>query len=147
MNLFLTLCVFVGEISTGTPLDREHQSSYQLVVVVQDGGTPPRSATGTAHITVLDENDNAPAFSHTQPGREILIQARNRLAQTLIITLNQYVITFVLALRMVCLLKRSLHIIKMSLGLYILSFKNCLCDFGYIPVLVLFVADWCLKRT
>ncbi|KAG5284012.1 hypothetical protein AALO_G00021980 [Alosa alosa] len=63
-----------GEISTRTELDREHQSSYQVVVVVQDGGTPPRSATGTAHITVLDDNDNAPAFTHTQPGKETLIQ-------------------------------------------------------------------------
>uniref|UniRef100_A0A8C1ZWP9 Protocadherin-16 n=1 Tax=Cyprinus carpio TaxID=7962 RepID=A0A8C1ZWP9_CYPCA len=82
----------VGEISTRAALDREHQSSYQLIVVVQDGGTPPRSATGTAHITVLDENDNAPAFSHTQPGREILIQARNRLAQTIFKALIQCVI-------------------------------------------------------
>lgn len=79
----------VGEISTRAALDREHQSSYQLIVVVQDSGTPPRSATGTAHITVLDENDNAPAFSHTQPGREILIQARNRLAQTIFKALSQ----------------------------------------------------------
>ncbi|KAK6486696.1 protocadherin-16-like [Huso huso] len=63
-----------GEISTRTALDREHQSSYQLVVVVQDGGTPPRSATGTAHITVLDENDNAPAFTHAPPGRELVLQ-------------------------------------------------------------------------
>lgn len=63
-----------GEISTRLALDREHQSSYQLVVVVQDGGTPPRSATGTAHITVLDENDNAPTFSHTRPDRELLLQ-------------------------------------------------------------------------
>ncbi|KAG5269346.1 hypothetical protein AALO_G00200980 [Alosa alosa] len=63
-----------GEISTRTALDREHQSSYQLVVVVQDGGTPARSATGTAFITVLDENDNAPSFSHSQPGRDIFLQ-------------------------------------------------------------------------
>uniref|UniRef100_A0A8C2D2A3 Protocadherin-16 n=1 Tax=Cyprinus carpio TaxID=7962 RepID=A0A8C2D2A3_CYPCA len=68
-----------GEISTRAALDREQQSSYQLIVVVQDGGTPPRSATGTAHITLLDENDNAPAFSHTQPGREILIQVQEGL--------------------------------------------------------------------
>ncbi|XP_076876271.1 protocadherin-16 [Brachyhypopomus gauderio] len=68
-----------GEISTRAALDREHQSSYQLVVVVQDGGTPPRSATGTAHITVLDENDNAPSFSHTLPGRELLIQVQEGL--------------------------------------------------------------------
>ncbi|XP_066555914.1 protocadherin-16 [Amia ocellicauda] len=63
-----------GEISTLTALDREHQSSYQLVVLVQDSGTPPRSATGTVHITVLDENDNAPSFTHAQPGRELLMQ-------------------------------------------------------------------------
>ncbi|XP_064158213.1 protocadherin-16 isoform X1 [Anguilla rostrata] len=59
-----------GEISTRVALNREHQSGYQLVVVVQDGGTPPRSATGTAHITVLDENDNAPSFTR----RELLMQ-------------------------------------------------------------------------
>ncbi|MBN3320699.1 PCD16 protein, partial [Atractosteus spatula] len=65
-----------GEISTRTALNREHQSSYQLVVVVQDGGTPPRSATGTAHITVLDENDNAPSFTHAKPGRDLLMQVQ-----------------------------------------------------------------------
>uniref|UniRef100_A0A8C9WMA7 Protocadherin-16 n=1 Tax=Scleropages formosus TaxID=113540 RepID=A0A8C9WMA7_SCLFO len=63
-----------GEITTRTALDREHQSSYQLMVVVQDGGTPPRSATGTIHITVLDDNDNAPSFSHAQAGRELVMQ-------------------------------------------------------------------------
>ncbi|MEQ2178912.1 hypothetical protein GOODEAATRI_019079 [Goodea atripinnis] len=65
-----------GEISTRLALDREQQSSYQLVVVVQDGGTPPRSATGTAHITVLDDNDNAPNFTHARPERELLLQVR-----------------------------------------------------------------------
>ncbi|XP_026994718.2 protocadherin-16 [Tachysurus fulvidraco] len=68
-----------GEISTRAALDREYQSSYQLVVVVQDGGTPPRSATGTAHVTVLDENDNAPLFSHILPGRELIIQVQEGL--------------------------------------------------------------------
>ncbi|XP_066507713.1 protocadherin-16-like [Hoplias malabaricus] len=68
-----------GEISTRAALDREHQSSYQLVVVVQDGGTPPRSATGTAHITVLDENDNVPVFSHILPNRELVIQVQEGL--------------------------------------------------------------------
>lgn len=45
-------------------------------MVVQDGGTPPRSATGTAHITVLDENDHAPSFIHARPDRELVLQVR-----------------------------------------------------------------------
>ncbi|KAI7801010.1 putative protocadherin-16 [Triplophysa rosa] len=63
-----------GEISTRFSLDRELQSSYQLIVVAQDGGTPPRSSTCTAFITVLDENDNAPSFTHVQTGRELWLQ-------------------------------------------------------------------------
>ncbi|KAM8768650.1 protocadherin-16-like [Acanthopagrus schlegelii] len=63
-----------GEISTRSVLDREQQSSYQLVVVVQDGGSPSRSATGTAFITVLDDNDNDPAFTHSQTGKNLIIQ-------------------------------------------------------------------------
>ncbi|KAM4566806.1 protocadherin-16-like isoform 1-T2 [Odontesthes bonariensis] len=63
-----------GEISTRMTLDREQQSSYQLVVVVQDGGSPPRTATGTIFITVLDDNDNDPVFSHSQSGKNIIIQ-------------------------------------------------------------------------
>lgn len=63
-----------GEISTRTTLDREQQSSYQLVVVVQDGGSPPRSASGTAFITVLDDNDNHPSFTHSQSGKSLIIQ-------------------------------------------------------------------------
>lgn len=67
-----------GEISTRTTLDREQQSSYQLVMVVQDGGSPPRSATGTAFITVLDDNDNDPAFIHSQAGKHLIIQVMPR---------------------------------------------------------------------
>lgn len=67
-----------GEISTRTVLDREQQSSYQVVVVVQDGGSPPRSATGTAFITVLDDNDNDPAFTHSLSGKNLIIQVRTR---------------------------------------------------------------------
>ncbi|XP_065601880.1 protocadherin-16 [Cyrtonyx montezumae] len=63
-----------GELSTKHSLDRELQSSYQLLVIVQDGGAPPRSATGTIYVTVLDENDNAPAFLHVAGGQELPVQ-------------------------------------------------------------------------
>lgn len=54
--------VLPGEVTTLQTLDRERQSSYQLLVQVQDAGSPPRSTTGTVHITVLDLNDNSPTF-------------------------------------------------------------------------------------
>ncbi|KAH0625313.1 hypothetical protein JD844_033822 [Phrynosoma platyrhinos] len=63
-----------GELSIRKSLDREQQASYQLQVLVQDGGTPPRSTTGTVYVTVLDENDNTPAFLHVAEGRELLVQ-------------------------------------------------------------------------
>ncbi|XP_010226080.1 PREDICTED: LOW QUALITY PROTEIN: protocadherin-16 [Tinamus guttatus] len=63
-----------GELSTKHSLDREQQSGYQLLVIVQDGGAPPRSATGTIYVTVLDENDNAPMFIHVASGQELPVQ-------------------------------------------------------------------------
>ncbi|XP_030055623.1 protocadherin-16 [Microcaecilia unicolor] len=63
-----------GELSMRRSLDRERQSSFQLLVVVQDGGTPPRSTTGTLYITVLDENDNHPVFLHAIAGKEFSVQ-------------------------------------------------------------------------
>ncbi|NWZ84880.1 CAD23 protein, partial [Poecile atricapillus] len=52
-----------GEIATRpSPPDRERQSFYSLVVTVEDEGTPSLSATTMVYVTVLDENDNAPAF-------------------------------------------------------------------------------------
>ncbi|XP_064001135.1 cadherin-23 isoform X2 [Pogoniulus pusillus] len=52
-----------GEIATRpSPPDRERQSFYSLVVTVEDEGTPSLSATTTVYVTILDENDNAPAF-------------------------------------------------------------------------------------
>ncbi|XP_077397746.1 protocadherin-16-like [Festucalex cinctus] len=63
-----------GEMSTRATLDREQQSSYQLAVVMQDGGSPSRSASGTVFISVLDDNDNAPTFVHSHPGKKLILQ-------------------------------------------------------------------------
>ncbi|XP_075389513.1 cadherin-23 isoform X2 [Tenrec ecaudatus] len=61
-----------GEITTRpAPPDREHQSFYHLVVTVEDEGTPTLSATTHVYVTIVDENDNAPAFQ--QPHYEVLL--------------------------------------------------------------------------
>ncbi|NWU73275.1 PCD16 protein, partial [Pterocles burchelli] len=52
-----------GVLSTARALDRERVASYSLAVVVQDHGVPPRSATMSVSVRVLDLNDNAPGFA------------------------------------------------------------------------------------
>uniref|UniRef100_A0A158PBZ1 LAM_G_DOMAIN domain-containing protein n=1 Tax=Angiostrongylus cantonensis TaxID=6313 RepID=A0A158PBZ1_ANGCA len=45
-------------------LDREVISHYRLVISATDQGIPPLKAEALVKINVLDENDNAPRFSH-----------------------------------------------------------------------------------
>ncbi|KAM6270168.1 protocadherin-23 [Porphyrio hochstetteri] len=45
-------------------LDRERAEAHRLVVEAWDGGSPRRRGRLRVSVRVLDENDNAPAFSH-----------------------------------------------------------------------------------
>ncbi|XP_051276649.1 protocadherin Fat 2 [Dicentrarchus labrax] len=48
--------------TTGIPFDREEQDVYDIVVMVQDMRTPPRTATTQVKVFIDDVNDNAPQF-------------------------------------------------------------------------------------
>ncbi|XP_053319428.1 protocadherin gamma-B5-like isoform X27 [Spea bombifrons] len=51
------------ELILETPLDREKQGSYDLILTAFDGGKPVRSGTALIKIVVQDVNDNYPVFS------------------------------------------------------------------------------------
>uniref|UniRef100_A0ABZ3NN59 Protocadherin alpha 3 n=2 Tax=Rattus norvegicus TaxID=10116 RepID=A0ABZ3NN59_RAT len=73
------------ELVLKKPLDRERDSELHLVVKATDGGKPELTGTLELHITVLDANDNAPAFDRAIYRVKLVENARNG---TLVIRLN-----------------------------------------------------------
>ncbi|XP_077598277.1 protocadherin-7b isoform X2 [Stigmatopora nigra] len=60
--------IFSIENDTGTifstlSFDRELKTTYTFRVKAVDGGEPPRSATATVSLFVMDDNDNAPSVT------------------------------------------------------------------------------------
>ena len=54
-----------AEMILQKPLDREAQPRLSLKLIAVDGGDPQRSGTVNIDVTVLDSNDNAPAFNQS----------------------------------------------------------------------------------
>ncbi|TRY71351.1 hypothetical protein DNTS_008130 [Danionella cerebrum] len=51
-----------GTIFSNMAFDREQRHSYSFRVKAVDGGDPPRSATATVSLSVMDVNDNPPTI-------------------------------------------------------------------------------------
>uniref|UniRef100_A0A8C5MG48 Cadherin domain-containing protein n=1 Tax=Leptobrachium leishanense TaxID=445787 RepID=A0A8C5MG48_9ANUR len=51
------------ELVLEKPLDRETQSTHELILTAVDGGNPTKSGTALVKIIITDANDNFPIFS------------------------------------------------------------------------------------
>ncbi|XP_024861742.1 protocadherin Fat 4 isoform X2 [Kryptolebias marmoratus] len=75
-----------GVVTVMDRLDRERDSNYTLIAAAVDRGSPPRSATATISITVLDINDFTPQFSperliiHVKENEEELSQLTHQIS-------------------------------------------------------------------
>ncbi|XP_072914505.1 protocadherin-11 X-linked isoform X3 [Hemitrygon akajei] len=55
-----------GILSAMRRLDREKQDRYVFTVLARDGGKPSIQSNATVILTVLDQNDNSPSFTHSE---------------------------------------------------------------------------------
>ncbi|XP_038172987.1 protocadherin-11 X-linked isoform X3 [Arvicola amphibius] len=55
-----------GILTAVKKLDREKQEKYYFTVLAQDNGIPPLMSNATVIVTVLDQNDNSPIFTHNE---------------------------------------------------------------------------------
>ncbi|XP_035306161.1 protocadherin-11 X-linked isoform X5 [Cricetulus griseus] len=55
-----------GILTAVKNLDRENQEKYYFTVLAQDNGIPPLTSNASVFLTVLDQNDNIPLFTHSE---------------------------------------------------------------------------------
>ncbi|XP_029111968.1 protocadherin-7b isoform X3 [Scleropages formosus] len=70
--------IFSIENNTGTifstvSFDREQKTTYTFRVKAVDGGDPPRSATATVSLSIMDDNDNPPTVTFPSNGSYTLL--------------------------------------------------------------------------
>lgn len=88
VNAHFALDVRAGkfaELVLQRPLDREQQRAHHMVITAVDGGAPERSGSAHLNVTVVDANDNAPAFERESYRAEVV---ENAPRGTVIIRLN-----------------------------------------------------------
>ena len=75
-----------GKILIQSPLDRETVPTYDLIILVTDGGMPQLSATATVSIYLIDVNDNPPVFTSNTP-RQVSVSEVNAPSSTVAVML------------------------------------------------------------
>ncbi|XP_072515645.1 protocadherin-10-like [Salminus brasiliensis] len=88
VNAHFALDVRAGkfaELVLQRPLDREQQGAHHMVITAVDGGAPERSGSAHLNVTVVDANDNAPAFERETYRAKVV---ENAPRGTVIIRLN-----------------------------------------------------------
>ncbi|XP_068964762.1 protocadherin-11 X-linked-like isoform X2 [Petaurus breviceps papuanus] len=55
-----------GILSAVEQLDREKKDKYTFTVTARDNGVPHLQSNATVTVTVLDQNDNSPTFTHSE---------------------------------------------------------------------------------
>uniref|UniRef100_A0A8C5KZS8 Protocadherin 11 X-linked n=1 Tax=Jaculus jaculus TaxID=51337 RepID=A0A8C5KZS8_JACJA len=55
-----------GILTAVKKLDREKQEKYYFTVLAKDNGIPPLMTNASVFLTVLDQNDNSPIFTHNE---------------------------------------------------------------------------------
>ncbi|KAM4817843.1 protocadherin-11 X-linked isoform 1-T1 [Thomomys bottae] len=55
-----------GILTAMSNLDREKQEKYYFTVLAIDNGIPPLVSNATVFVSVLDQNDNSPIFTHNE---------------------------------------------------------------------------------
>uniref|UniRef100_A0A8B9JGW7 Protocadherin gamma-C3 n=1 Tax=Astyanax mexicanus TaxID=7994 RepID=A0A8B9JGW7_ASTMX len=74
-----------AELVLQRPLDREQQGAHHMVITAVDGGSPERSGSAHLNVTVVDANDNAPAFERETYRAKVMENAHRG---TVVIRLN-----------------------------------------------------------
>uniref|UniRef100_A0A2K5UQL8 Cadherin domain-containing protein n=1 Tax=Macaca fascicularis TaxID=9541 RepID=A0A2K5UQL8_MACFA len=55
-----------GMLTVLKKLDREKEEKYFFTVLAKDNGVPPLTSNVTVFVSVIDQNDNSPAFTHNE---------------------------------------------------------------------------------
>uniref|UniRef100_A0A2K5CTT1 Cadherin domain-containing protein n=1 Tax=Aotus nancymaae TaxID=37293 RepID=A0A2K5CTT1_AOTNA len=55
-----------GMLTAVKKLDREKQETYLFTVLAKDNGEPPLTSNVSVFLSVIDQNDNSPVFTHNE---------------------------------------------------------------------------------